>query len=201
MKKKRKKISAIAVAILFVLQIFSSFGPIGSVKADEGSSPSASVDLTDTLKFITGVTLKDEEGNDISKAENVDKSSAVNVNYTFSIPGGTTVNNGDTYKIQLPEQIKISSEQTEDIKDSTGNIIASVDVDTSGKALITFNDTAASASDVIGTFAISAGFNEDKIGTETSASIDFKIDGQSPVTVNFKEDAASEDTGKPSTIG
>ena len=198
---KKKKFSSIAVAILFVLQIFSSFGPIGSVKADESSNPAAPVDLTGTFKFITGVTLTDEKGNDISKAENVDKSSAVNVNYKFLIPGGTIVNKGDTYKLQLPEQIKISSEQTEGIKDSNGNTIASLDVDTSDKALITFNGTAASDSDVIGSFAIAAGFDEDKMETENPASIDFKIDGQSPVTVNFKQDTSSEDTSSSSTIG
>lgn len=174
---KKKKFSSIVVTFIFLLQIFSSFMPIGSAKADETAFP-----------FVTGANLTDGSGNDISQETNVDKDSDVNVNYDFSIPAGQTAVKETSYTVQLPDQIKLKDIQTDtSVKDSSGTQIGSFAVDTaSNKVDITFSN------DVIGVlsgkFSVSAQFDSSKIGNENPVSIDL---GKNSVNVNFRQDTTA----------
>lgn len=177
---KKKKFSSIVVTFIFLLQIFSSFMPIGSAKADDNAFP-----------FVTGAALTDGSGKDISQETNVDKNSDVNVNYDFSVPEGQTAVNGTPYTVQLPDQIKLKESQADtSVKDSSGTQIGSFAVDTaSNKVDITFSN------DVIGVlsgkFSVSAQFDSSKIGNENPVSIDF---GKNSVNVNFNQDTSSENS-------
>ncbi|MEY7999714.1 SpaA isopeptide-forming pilin-related protein [Clostridium sp. Mt-5] len=172
---KKKKFSSIVVSFIFLLQIFSSFTPIGSAKADETAFP-----------FVTGVTLTDGSGNDISQETNVDKDSDVNVNYDFSIPEGQTAVKETSYTIQLPDQIKLKDIQTDtSVKDSAGTLIGSFTADTaSNKASITFSNDVTGA--LSGKFSVSAQFDGSKIGNTNPVSINL---GKNSVNVNFRQDA------------
>ncbi|NLU08569.1 MAG: hypothetical protein GXW91_10155 [Clostridiales bacterium] len=184
---KKKKFSSIVVTFIFLLQIFSSFMPIGSAKADDTAFP-----------FVTGAVLTDGSGKDISQETNVDKNSDVNVNYDFSIPEGQTAVNGTPYTVQLPDQIKLKGTQADtSVKDSSGTQIGSFVVDTaSNKLNITFSKDITGA--LSGKFSVSTQFDSSKIGNENPVSINF---GKNSVNVNFRQDTSSENTGTSNTIG
>ncbi|MBV4417846.1 LPXTG cell wall anchor domain-containing protein [Clostridium tyrobutyricum] len=181
MKKKKKKLSSIVVTVIFLLQIFSSFTPLSSVKAD-------GTDITNTFPFITGVSLTDGKGNPLG--DDVPKDSDVRIQYDFSIPNTEKVTSGDTYTMQIPSQIAIVQPLTIPIKDDSGNnTIANVAIDKSGKVVITFTDYASTHSNVKGYFYVSANFDKSNIGNTNPVPIVFQLGGNSdPVTINVNFD-------------
>ena len=170
---KRKRFSAIAVAIMFLLQTFLGILPVSTVKAAE---------ITE-FPFITSVSIKDANGKDLGN--NVDKSSEIHINYTWSIPNDQHVNAGDFYQMQLPNQIKIAAAIDQPINDSTGEKIADMHIGTDGNIKITFTQYASEHSNVHGNFFVDCHFKSSEIGNQNPVPINFVIPGISdPITVN-----------------
>lgn len=175
---KRKRFSAIAVAIMFFIQILPGVLPAKIVKAAE---------ITE-FPFITGVSIKDANGNELG--DNVDKSSEIHIYYTWSIINDEHVNPGDFYQMQLPNQINIVAAIDQPINDSNGEKIADMHIGTDGKITITFTQYASENSNVNGNFFIDCFFKESEIDNKNPVPIDFVIPGMSdPITVdvNFQQ--------------
>ncbi|MBA5851139.1 LPXTG cell wall anchor domain-containing protein [Clostridium sp. cel8] len=200
MKKQiKKKCFPIIMTIIFLFQILASFTSLNVAKADEVLPK----DITDTFHFITGVSIKDADGNELGN--NIDKSSEIHVNYTWSIPNTEEVNEGDYYTMQLPKEIKIVADINEPINDSSGEKVADMHVDTSGLVTLTFTDYPSTHSNVSGYFYIDSFFDESEIGNNNPNPITFTIPGVADpivINVNFNQPDPSiekEGTYNPST--
>ena len=152
--------------------------------------PPASVfaaDVTGAFSFITGVSLTDQNGNPLGN--DVSKSSQVRIQYDFAIPNTQKVNSGDTYKLQIPNQIAIVQSLTIPIKDETGNQIATAQIGTNRQVVITFTDYASTHSNVKGYFYVTTTFDTSNIGNNNPQPIVFQLGGNStPVTINVNFD-------------
>ena len=155
--------------------------PPASVFAASGN------DVTNTFPFITGVSIKDVNGNDLGN--NVDKSSEIHINYTWNIPDAVDVNSGDYYKMQLPAQINIAAPIDQPITDSNGAKVADMHIATNGLVTLTFTNYPSTHSKVSGSFYVDCHFNSSAIGTNNPVPINFTIPGQAqPFTVNVNFD-------------
>ncbi|WP_446897317.1 SpaA isopeptide-forming pilin-related protein [Clostridium sp. LBM24168] len=141
--------------------------------------------ITESFPFITGVSIKDANGNDLGN--DVDKTSEIHANYTWSIPNTVAVNSGDYYTMQLPEQIHIVAPINQPITDNDGAKVADMYVDTSGLVILTFTDYPGKHSNVNGYFYVDCHFKESAIGNLNPETINFTIPGIEavPVSVNF----------------
>ncbi len=179
MKKKRKSIIAMVLAMIF--QLSTILIPAMKVYA-------ADTDITDKFQFITGVSITDKDGNALG--DNVDKASEIHVNYTWSIPNGQTVDSGDYYTMQLPKEIKIVSPISQSISVDDGTKIADLNIGTDGSIKITFNDNVKNYSDVNGGVYVDCHFNSSEIGNSNPVPITFNLQGSAvskTVDVNFKQ--------------
>ncbi|MCH3964403.1 MAG: carboxypeptidase regulatory-like domain-containing protein [Clostridium sp.] len=158
----------------------------GDKAADAVIAPQAEPkDITESFPFITGVSIKDANGNDLGN--DVDKTSEIHANYTWSIPNTVAVNPGDYYTMQLPEQIHIVAPINQPITDNDGAKVADMHVDTSGLVTLTFTDYPSTHSNVNGYFYVDCHFKESAIGNLNPENINFTIPGIAavPVSVNF----------------
>jgi uncharacterized surface anchored protein len=191
------------MTIIFLFQILASFTSLNVAKADEVETEVSPKDITDTFHFITGASIKDVDGNELG--DNIDKSSEIHVNYTWSIPNTEEVNEGDYYTMQLPKEIKIVADINEPINDSSGEKVADMHVDTSGLVTFTFTDYPSTHSNVSGYFYIDSFFDESEIGNNNPNPITFTIPGVADpivINVNFNQPDPSiekEGTYNPST--
>lgn len=160
----KKSLFIFALVIFFTIQIFV---PTVNVKA-------AGTDITGTFPFITDLKITDPNGNDLGN--NISKSAEIHINYTWSIPNGQNINQGDFYTMQLPDKINIVKAIDQPIVDpGNGSTVANMYVDTDGKVTITFTDYASKHSDVHGGFLLDCHFDKDKIGNTNPVYIDFTI--------------------------
>lgn len=179
MKKKKKSIIAIVMAMIF--QLSGIIIPAMRVYA-------AGTDITNTFPFITGVSITDKDNNPLGN--NVDKASEIHVNYTWSIPNGQNVNSGDYYTMQLPKEIKIVSPISQSINVDDGTKIADLNIGTDGSITITFNDNVKNYSNVNGGVYVDCHFDSSKIGNSNPVPITFYLQGSaspSTVDVNFQQ--------------
>jgi len=176
MKKKRK--TAIAAVIIFLAQIFAvNISPL-IVKA---------IDITD-FPFITSVSIKDSNGNDLGN--NIGKNDEIHLNYTWAIPNTKQVNAGDTYSMQLPSQINIIAAIDQPIYDQNTEKIADMHIGTNGAVIITFTQYASDHSNVSGNFFVDCHFKSSAIGTVNPVVISFIVPGIADTfdfNVNFKQ--------------
>jgi LPXTG-motif cell wall-anchored protein/uncharacterized repeat protein (TIGR01451 family) len=172
---RKKRFSAITVAIMFMLQIFLGSLPLESVKAAEVIS----------FPFITSVSIKDASGNDLGN--NISKSSEIHVNYTWSIPNDKNVSKDDFYIMQLPSQINIAAPIDMPIKDSFNETIADMHIGTNGSVKITFSEYASEHSNVTGSFFVDCHFKASEIGNTNPVPINFVIPGVAvPVKIDVE---------------
>lgn len=149
-----------------------------------------------SFQFITGVSLTDGNGNPLSDAD-VSKSSTVRVNYQFAIPNDKTVQAGDTYSMQIPQEIKITdalAAQTISLNDGSGQTVATAAIDKATRTVtLTFTDYASKHSDVSGHFYFQTSFDESQIGNSNPIQIPFDIGYGTTVKipVNFTQPPVS----------
>ncbi|QAA30489.1 collagen binding domain-containing protein [Clostridium manihotivorum] len=175
----KKRFFSFVVAIIFLLQVIV---PVSNVKA-------ATRDITGAFPLITDVKITDINGKELG--DNISKSSEIHINYTWSIPNDQTVNAGDYYTMQLPDEIKIATAIDQPmISPKDGSVVANIHVDTNGKTKITFTSYPSGHSDVLGGFALDCHFNQGKIGNANPIKIDFTVPGLGVVTqgpFNFQQ--------------
>lgn len=178
--KKKKFLSCIAVVLALLTQ-FSVIAPF----------PAAAAAIS-SFQFITGASLTDGNGNPLP-AGNIPKNSTVRVNYQFKIPNNTTVQAGDTYSMQIPQQIEITdalAAQTIPLNDGNGQTVANATIDKAARTVtLTFTDYASKHSDVSGNFYFQTSFDESQIGNSNPIQIPFDIGCGTTVNipVNFTQ--------------
>ncbi|WP_315115499.1 SpaA isopeptide-forming pilin-related protein [Clostridium intestinale] len=176
---KKKRFSMVTAIFTLIMQIISIIQPVRGLAA-------TGKDVTNTFDFITGISLTDNNGNALGA--NVAKDAEVRINYTWSIPNridgqDLDVNSGDYYRLQLPQEIKIYSAINSNINDTSGNRVATMNINTSGLVTITFTDYPSTHSNVVGNFYASSRFDSTKIGTNNPIPIEFTIPGIEEPTI------------------
>ena len=176
---KKKRFSMVTAIFTLIMQIISIIQPVRGLAA-------TGKDVTNTFNFITGISLTDNNGNALGA--NVAKDAEVRINYTWSIPNridgqDLDVNSGDYYRLQLPQEIKIYSAISSNINDTSGNRVATMNINTSGLVTITFTDYPSTHSNVVGNFYASSRFDSTKIGTNNPIPIEFTIPGVEEPTI------------------
>ncbi|WP_160669782.1 SpaA isopeptide-forming pilin-related protein [Clostridium sp. C8-1-8] len=175
----KKRFLSFVVVIIFILQMIV---PVNNVKA-------ATRDITGAFPLITDVKITDINGKELGS--NISKNSEIHINYTWSIPNDQTVNAGDYYTMQLPNEIKIATAIDQPmINPKDGSVVANIHVDTNGKTKITFTSYPSGHSDVLGGFSLDCHFNQSQIGNANPVKIDFTVPGLGVVTegpFNFQQ--------------
>lgn len=185
-KVRNKGSKVITLLVSVIIHLTCIIMPSVIVKAD---------DITNSFLFINEVTLKDGNGNALG--DDVSKSSEVLINYKFSIPNGTVVKTGDTYRMKIPKQIQIIKDLDFDLNaEGSNDVVAKVHIDTLGNVVITFTDYASTHSNVSGYFFIDSYFDSKDIGNVNPEKIVFDVGGKATqtVSVNFHQEPV-----KPST--
>lgn len=187
--KRKKLFSFVAVALALLMQL----GTLAPLRVSAAG-------VFDGQPFITGITLKDANGNTLNgnSGIKVDKDSAVSVRFDFKVPDTVTIPAGTTYGFTLPAEISPASVTPGSLTmtDSHGQQaeIATYTVDSSGKGTITFENTVNHYAGITGYFQINCQFAGDGIGNTTPVPLSFHVDGQSdPTTIDvyFNQPAAT----------
>ena len=142
-------------------------------------------DLTDTLNIITNVSLTDRDGNPFGSS--VPKDAELLLKYEFEIPNNV-VNEGDTYRLTIPEQILIAVPGSFDIYDNVhSDIIGIGELQTNGTIVITFTNYVEQYSNISGEFWFELGFDEDNIGNDDPTQIIFDVGGSAdPIIIEIE---------------
>ena len=107
-------------------------------------------------EFITSGT--------ITNGPNFSYASNVNVRYDWAVPNDVHIAANDQMKIQLPDALRVSKESTFPLLADDGTELGTVDVKTDGTMVVTFNETAATLSDLQGTITFSTKLNAATVG-------------------------------------
>lgn len=107
-------------------------------------------------EFITSGT--------ITNGPNFSYASNVNVRYDWAVPNDVHIAANDQMKIQLPDALRVSKESTFPLLADDGTELGTVDVKTDGTMVVTFNETAATLSDLHGTITFSTKLNAATVG-------------------------------------
>ena len=141
-------------------------------------------DLTDTLNIITSVSLTDRDGNPFGSS--VPKDAELLLKYEFAIPNGD-VNEGDTYRLTIPEQILIAVPGIFELQDDQGFLIGNGTLQTDGTLEITFSNYVGHYSNITGSFWFELGFDADMIGNDDPTQIIFDVGGSAdPVIIEIE---------------
>ncbi|MGX7039265.1 SpaA isopeptide-forming pilin-related protein, partial [Vagococcus fessus] len=91
--------------------------------------------------YMTSSDFQREDGTPIGDGETVGIYEDTRVEYTWEIPNGDTIEEGDTMTFPFPEKLKATSGTNFDVTDSEGNVIGKATVDpASGQVVVTFTD-------------------------------------------------------------
>ncbi|MEH6944543.1 SpaA isopeptide-forming pilin-related protein [Bacillus sp. JJ722] len=150
----------------------------------ENKDPKPPVGQPKELDFniITGITLNGEDNVDLTEKESIKKDSKVSLIFTYAIPTGKFVMEGDTFTFSIPEELK-SLEGQFDLKgkDEDNNRISyGTGVVSGGQVKLTFSKNV-EQDNVRGEFFFEAQFVEEKIGDENPVPIAFDLKGEATV--------------------
>jgi uncharacterized repeat protein (TIGR01451 family) len=218
-KKDKYIMSLMLILALFMQLALPSYAPLAyadplvqpgneviqpkdnGMPSDEDKTPAGADTVADSVygepfKFITGVALTNNDGSPFTG--DIKKDSKVHITYSFAIPNADSVKGGDTYTVEIPKEIKIAApiviKLTEDGTE-TGNLMATVNIGTDNKAIITFTDYAGTLSEIEGSFFVYTEFDEKKVGNNGDTDIVFDLGGGATTTIKVtfeKEEETAE---------
>ena len=181
-----KHLRRIFIFVLLIALIFGFFAPpLTTVLA---------ADVSDTLDFITGVSLTNRDGTPLG--DNVSKDAELMLTYTYAIANDADVDAGDTFTIDVPDAILISVPGGFDLTDvESGQIIGTGVITTSNTITITFTSFVDIYSNIHGSFWFDLAFDEDGIGYDDPAEITFEVGEQTEpyiIEIDFDQPAPPE---------
>ncbi|QFR66924.1 Ig-like domain-containing protein [Furfurilactobacillus rossiae] len=100
----------------------------------------------------------------ITNGPNFSYASNVNVRYDWAVPSDVHIAANDQMKIQLPDALRVSKESTFPLLADDGTELGTVDVKTDGTMVVTFNETAATLTNLHGTITFSTKLNAATVG-------------------------------------
>lgn len=180
----RKSIIATIIACIMILLLII---PAGTAFA---------ADLSDTLDFITGVSLTDTAGNPFGA--NIAKDSALKLEYTYTIPNDADVHEGDTFTLHIPTEIAISAPGEFTLTDDgSGQVIGTGTLAVDGTLVVTFTQFVETYSNIHGNFWFDLAFDEDDIGDDDPARITFNVGASTDpyiIEIDFDQPAPVQPT-------
>ncbi|WP_125565497.1 SpaA isopeptide-forming pilin-related protein [Companilactobacillus insicii] len=132
---KNKKLSAIILLFIFGLSLVVNF-------------LQTTTSYAQTLQILNSsdATIIDGDGNDVTNVDDLSNYTFLKVNYNWSIPNGTTINNGDTINFELPSKVNAQFSNGEnqpyeiDVMNNGDKVGEAVIPYNSHTGTITFND-------------------------------------------------------------
>lgn len=180
----RKSIVAVVTACVMLLLLII---PAGTAFA---------ADLSDTLDFITSVSLTDREGNPFG--EDIAKDSDLRLEYDYEIPNDADVREGDTFTLQIPTEIAITAPGTFTLTDDTsGEVIGNGSIAMDGTLVITFTHFVEVYSNIHGNFWFDLAFDADDIGNDDPTVITFHVGASTDpfvIEIDFDQPAPLQPT-------
>ncbi|WP_280521471.1 collagen binding domain-containing protein [Paenibacillus mangrovi] len=152
---------------------------------------------TITENIITGVQMKDENGNNLQEVR-VDQGARVQVDVYWELPADHDYGKGSTFTFQLPDKFEVTKILTGDLDGNVGTY----EVTPEGQVTFTFNEKI-EGQGMQGNFYVWREFSEEKLSGGTHQDIVFDIHGDSfKVPVHFKSKSKSEidKTGTPDKV-
>jgi uncharacterized repeat protein (TIGR01451 family) len=139
---------------------------------------------------INDVTLTDFSGNPLGI--DIPKDSDVRITYSFDVDNitGDTINDGDTFVYDMPDEINVSYPATVEVRDGINELILTATASMDNVITVTFTDYCKTHSNVTGTYWFDFGFDSSNIGSGEPVNILFPIDANSgtiTVPVNFDQ--------------
>jgi uncharacterized surface anchored protein len=199
MKKNRVPIISFLLSVCLLL---SAFTPLA--RAEEGGAGETPIFSKD---YITSFQLVNQEGDDLSEEQEVEKSSEVHLNFAYKVPDEQfdKITAGIQYYITtIPKEIVTPKVKTIELKnEETGEHFATVHISDDGKVSIEFTDYAIENSVLEGNFYINTYFDAEEIGNGGDKEITFDTIAKT-VTVHFKQDdttSLTKDGAQPDADG
>jgi fimbrial isopeptide formation D2 family protein len=181
MKKNRVPIISFLLSVCLLL---SAFTPLARAEG-AGEQPVFSKD------YITSFQLVNQDGEDLSEEQEVEKNSEVHLNFAYKVPDEQfdKITAGIQYYITtIPKEIVTPKVKTIELKnEETGEHFATVHISDDGKVSIEFTDYAIENSVLEGNFYINTYFDAEEIGNGGDKEITFDAIAKT-VTVHFKQD-------------
>ena len=199
MKKNRVPIISFLLSVCLLL---SAFTPLA--RAEEGGAGETPIFSKD---YITSFQLVNQDGEDLSGEQEVEKNSEVRLKFEYKVPDEQfdSIRAGIQYYITtIPKEIVTPQVKTIELKnEETGDHFATVHISDDGKASIEFTDYAIDNSVLEGNFYINTCFDAEEIGNGGDEDITFDTIAKT-VTVHFKQDdttSLTKDGAQPDEDG
>ncbi|UQZ82978.1 Collagen adhesin precursor [Paenibacillus konkukensis] len=178
----KKKISTLLIGLLMILQVLSAFG----------FSPQANAAaITDNIIDSVSMAVYDKSGHVVT--ENVyEPGSKVQLDYTWSLPGGHDYKNGDTFTFKLPDEFKFYNDIPAQPLISSGEAIGKFTLNKDSHEVVMTMESIENLSDVRGTLTFQTVFDMDVIQGSTTQIIKIPVHGGEQVfTLRFKPNVDS----------
>ena len=190
-KGVRRKIIIWITMITMVIQIIAPTTIFAGVEtADPSAAPTTRIEAG---KFVTGVSLKDENGNALG--DNVSWDSETQIQYAFAVnweENNITTSAGLYFEVEIPEEIEMPQLDKPIPLNVNGDRVGDCYVLKSERKMqVVFNEKAIEYQTLTGSFGVGGKFDEKEIEKHEGGAVDieFKIEGKSEaevVTINFK---------------
>ncbi|MFT8390150.1 MAG: SpaA isopeptide-forming pilin-related protein [Sporolactobacillus sp.] len=155
-----------------------------------------------TQNILTGVTLTDANGNPWTSSNRPGVNSPAIINFTWAIPDDMTVNDGDYYEFDLPDQFAVSNPMSGELDGNAGPVgtyTITPGPDKVGHVKMVFNAFSSNHSLVNGTLGVSTQFNSQTITGSTQQQIKFPINSPVTLTIPFKPSKTMDAIDKQGT--
>ncbi|MFT8871638.1 MAG: SpaA isopeptide-forming pilin-related protein [Sporolactobacillus sp.] len=155
-----------------------------------------------TQNILTGVTLTDANGNPWTSSNRPGVNSPAIINFTWAIPDDMTVNDGDYYEFDLPDQFAIYNTISGELDGNAGSVgtyTITPGTDKVGHVKMVFNAFSSNHSLVNGTLGVSTQFNSQTITGSTQQQITFPINSPVTLTIPFKPSQTMDAIDKQGT--
>lgn len=145
------------------------------------------------------LVLKKADGSVIQEGEMLDPEEDLKLEFEWTLPSGHEYIAGDTFKLQLPEQLKIYNEINGELTDGQ-TVFGTYKVTEDGNVLFTFNEHIEHNPNVNGRFYVETHLDEQKI-IITEDILEFKVNDKVtdkvPINVKPKDGQAIAKSGQP----
>lgn len=183
--KKKAKIMALVLALMLVFQYFNYAGVLKQVEAaatNEVQFVSMDMGFINESDGSKGdlIATVNAAGSNTDPETRIDASKILYLHYNWSISDGHTIQTGDTYTFQLPEQLKLYEPLENKSLGDAGTFSAYTD----GRVVMTFDESIAGSTGTVGFLEFWTYIDSSKTNNETEINIDFNIGD--PITIKLQ---------------
>ncbi|MBS4220696.1 Cna B-type domain-containing protein [Bacillus sp. FJAT-49711] len=155
--------------------------------------------IAENIIIDGSLVLKKVDGSSIEEGEMLDPAEGLRIEFDWALSNTHDYIAGDTYELQLPEQLAIYNEINDVLTDGN-TVFGTYKVTIDGKVLFTFNEHIEKVPNVHGHFYVQTELSEQKIIT-TENILEFKVNDkvikEIPINVKPKYGQAIAKSGQP----